>query len=360
MTRQAPPVALRTRDVADLTVTAGFPCVSVLLPTLPAPRMVRADRDRLLGLVAEVDRLLHEHGVTSRQRLLRRLTDEVGRVSARPTDRGLAVYVSLAVSRSFVLPLAVEPRALVERTFATRPLVAALHRMPPHVVLVLHPTCAHLYAAADGALRPERQVDPFRNAGQVRLPRPGDPGAAEVRDDLSEAYLRAVDRMLGDYRSEHPSPLVLAGPPALLDRFCALGRHLERLAGRIDTHDHPTALDLALAGAEAVEAYLRTRREDALRQLEEALRERPGEVATGIAACRHAVRSRRPAMLLVEENFISPGEVDAGSRSPAEAVEVHDEVDDLMEQVILRGGQLALVRDGDLEGWERVALISRR
>jgi hypothetical protein len=209
--------------VADLTVTAGFPCISVLLPTLPAPRMVRADRDRLLGL---------------------------------------------AVSRSFVLPLAVEPRALVERTFATRPLVAALHR------------------------------------------------------------------------------------------FCALSRHLERLAGRIDTHDQPTALDLALAGAEAVEAYLRTRRQDALRQLEEALHDRPGDVATGIAACRHAVRSRRPAMLLVEENFISPGEV--GSSSPSGAVEVHDEVDDLMEQVILGGGQLALVRDGDLEAWDRVALISRR
>jgi hypothetical protein len=38
---------------------------------------------------------------------------------------------------------------------------------------------------------------------------------------------------------------------------------------------------------------------------------------------------------------------------------VHDLVDDLMEEVVLRGGQLALVRDGELAGHDRIALISR-
>ncbi|GEP35052.1 hypothetical protein NSZ01_28200 [Nocardioides szechwanensis] len=35
-------------------------------------------------------------------------------------------------------------------------------------------------------------------------------------------------------------------------------------------------------------------------------------------------------------------------------------VDDLMEQVILHGGQLALVHDGDLDEHDRIALLSRR
>jgi hypothetical protein len=38
---------------------------------------------------------------------------------------------------------------------------------------------------------------------------------------------------------------------------------------------------------------------------------------------------------------------------------VHDLVDDLMEVVIMRGGQLALVAGGDLAEHGRVALISR-
>lgn len=231
------------------------------------------------------------------------------------------------------------------------------------MVLVLHPTCAHLYAAADGTLRPAGHYDPFRDGGRLRIPRPGDQRAGEARDELNEAYLRGVDKMLGDYRAEHPSPLVLAGPPHLLDRFCALSRNLTRLTGRVVSRDQDTALDLAMASTQAIEGYLRARREDALGQLTQALRVRPGDVSTGIADCWRTSKVRRPSMLLVEENFISPGNPqdvhEEGSNRRPVAGEVHDLVDDLMEKVILTGGQLALVRDGDLTGHDRIALISR-
>jgi hypothetical protein len=360
--RSVPPIALRARDVADLTVAAGFPCISVLLPTQSAPRMTPGDFERLHSLIAAVDRALRERGVISRARLMEKLQEEVRRVTTQPTDRALAIYVSLALTRSFRLPQPVEPRAVVEQTFATRPLVSALHRMPPHVVLVLHPTCAHLYAAADGGLHPVGQVDPFRGSGRIKLPGPGDPGAEEARSDLNESYLRAVDAMLGDYRAEHPSPLVLAGSARLLDRFCGVSRNLGRLAGRLGTGQEDTALDLALACTETIEKYLRNRRQDAMEQLTQAMRVRPADVAAGIEDCWRTVQSRAPGMLLVEDSFISPGIAVTGSAGKTTQVvtePVHDLVDDLIEQVILRGGQIALVRDGDLESHARVALISR-
>ncbi|GAA2143988.1 hypothetical protein GCM10009844_17010 [Nocardioides koreensis] len=338
------PIALRARDVADLAVSTGYPCISVLLPTEPARRMTPADLGRLQALVAEVDQELQEHGVTSRARLLRKLADQMRRSAAQPTYRALAIYVSLAVSRAFRLPQPVPSRVVVEPTFATRALVSALHRMPPHVVLDLQPTGADLYAAADGGLRPVGRCTPERTS----------------------AHLREVDRMLGDYRAEHPGPLVLAGSPHLLDHFCGLSRNLDRLAGRVAPGDQQTVLDLALASAEAVESYLRTRREDALDQLDHALRHRPVDVASGIDRCWRSLQVRAPGMLLVEEGYTSPGASrelsGAGSgtrRGEAGAGLVHDLVDDLMEQVVLRGGQLALVRDGELTAHDRIALISR-
>lgn len=363
-----PPVALRARDVAELTVRPGYPSISVLMPTEPGPRMTPTDAQQLHTLAAQVEQELSERGVTNRAPLLRKLAEQVSRVAVGPTDQGLVIYVSLAVTRSFRLPQPVPARAVVEKTFATRPLISALHRMPPHVLLLLHPTCAHLYAGVDGGLRPVGQLDPFKGKSPIRMPPAGSPGAADARDELAESHLRGVDRMLGDYRSEHPSPLVLAGSPRLLDRFCALSRNLERLAGRLDANQHTTAFDLALASAEAIQDYLRTRRKDALGQLHQAMRDRPGDVATGIDRCWQTIGSRKPDMLLVEECFISPG-----TQRPASVTEgtsesknrqadrhVHDLVDDLMEQVILHGGQLALVHDGDLDEHKRIALISRR
>ena len=360
--RPVPAITLRARDVADLTVAAGFPCISVLLPTQSAPRMASGDLERLHSSIAEVDHTLRERGVVSRGRLMEKLKGEVHRVATQPTDQALAIYVSLALTRSFRLSQPVEPRVVVEQTFATRPLVSALHRMPPHVVLVLHPTCAHLYAAADGGLQPVGEVDPFRGSSRIKLPGPGDQGAVEARNDLNDRYLRAVDRMLGDYRAEHPSPLVLAGSARLLDRFCAVSRNLERLAGRVGTGRGDTALDLALACTETIEKYLRNRRRDAMEQLTQAIRVRPTDVAAGIEDCWRTVQSRAPGMLLVEDSFISPGIAVTGSAGNTTQVvtePVHDLVDDLIEQVIVRGGQIALVRDGDLESHDRVVLVSR-
>jgi hypothetical protein len=230
---------------------------------------------------------------------------------------------------------------VVERTFATRPLVLALHRTPPHVVLVLHPTCAHLYAAGGGGLQPVDRLDTAR---------------------LDEGRLRAVDRMLGDYRADHPSPLVLVGPPALLDRFCAVSRHLERLAGRVPSDAADDVLDLARACSDTVERYLRGRRQYALEQLGQALRSRPADVAAGIEDCWRSLHARAPGLLLVEESFVSPGVAVTGTTHGGATVTtevVHDLVDDLIELVILRGGQLALVRDDDLADLGRVALVSR-
>lgn len=38
------PVALRARDVTELAVASGYPCISVLLPTQPADRMASPDQ----------------------------------------------------------------------------------------------------------------------------------------------------------------------------------------------------------------------------------------------------------------------------------------------------------------------------
>lgn len=357
------PVALRARDIADLAITAGYPCVSVILPTRPASCMTQEDRSRLDDLVGDVERELTERSVTNRSVLMEKLSDQVDRAAGQPTDRGLCIYVSRAVARSFRLPQSVTARAVVESSFATRPLITALHRMPPHVVLVLHPTCAHLYAAEDGGLRPVGRCEPFDAGRPIRIPAAGQVGASSTRSDVSARFLRRVDRMLGDYRADHPSPLVLVGPVRLLDEFCAVSGNLERLAARVDDRDCATALDLALVGITAVEAYLRTRRDEALALLRHTHADRPSDVASGIEECWRVLGLRQPAMLVVEENFISAGTSApgrGGSTGSTGQDEVHDLVDDLMEQVILMGGQLALVADGDLAEHDRVALVLRR
>lgn len=333
---------VRSRDVADLTHSSGYPSISVLLPTEPAPRMTDADAERLDELVREVRRRLTADSVPGTERLMTRLGEQVARVRRQPTDRGLALYVNLAVGRAFRLGRPVLPRAVVEQTFATRDLVQELQRTPPYLLVVLDGTGARMYQSTGGAVRAVGARDLFREAG--------DPGDA----DALETFLADVDRMVGTYRERHPSPMVLAGSPQVLDRFTAVSRHLHRLAGRVDPDRAATTAGLFEAAGEQLEDYLRSRRRDALESLGRALADRPRDVARGMADAWSAVHRAQPLMLLVEEGFVSPGPVEAGGHPRS-----HDLVDDLMELVIMRGGQLALVDDGDLAEHGRIALISR-
>ena len=334
MTTAAAPPVLRGRDVADLTVTSGYPCISILLGTEPAPRLTQEDRERLGRLVAHVEEELRAHSVLGRDRLLRSVDALVQRAAAQPADRGIAIYVNLAVQRIFRLAVPVTDRAVVEQTFATRPLLTALHRMPPHALLVLDPEVIQLFQVVDGTL--------------------GAVASTRFPADVGDRFLRDVDEMLGAYRSEHPSPLVLAGSAALSARFRRVSRNLGRLAGQVPPGRGSTLADLARASIEVVEAYLRSRRQEALGILAEARVRCPRDVATGMAECWQAVHERPPGMLLVEEDYVSAGDERVGRGAP-----VHDLVDDLMEVVIMRGGQLALVENGDLASSGRIALISR-
>lgn len=357
---------VRPRDVADLTVTASYPCISVLMPTEPAPRMTGADVQRLRGLAQEVDRQLRDHGVPAHTRLTRKLAARVEQVAETATDRAVTIYVSLAVDRSFWLSVPVTARAVVEPTFATRALVTALHRTPPHVLLLLHPTCAHVYRASDGAVRLVGSRDAFRGSGSGAVPRQGRGREAEAAGaGPADRFLSAVDQLLGSYRAEHPSPLVLGGSPHVVDRFCAVSRNLHRLAGRLPETRGENADDLAQASFGVVEDHLRSRREEALTDLHHALASRPADVARGMAACWNAAHGRIPVMLLVEHDFVCPGRPEDYGPPGAvpdprpEDTAVHDLVDDLIEVVIARGGQLAVMDERDLSDHCRVALLSR-
>jgi hypothetical protein len=68
-------------------------------------------------------------------------------------------------------------------------------------------------------------------------------------------------------------------------------------------------------------------------------------------------------MLVVEQSYSVPGRVgghpmDPQDYEPADPTHIHDLVDDLVEEVIRRGGQVALVDDGALTDHHRVALVT--
>jgi hypothetical protein len=351
--------ALRWSDVAELTATNGFPCVSVVVPTTPAPTMTAADRAALDTLVDEAERRLHDAGLLSAERLAASLQEMATSAACGPTGQGLALYASVAVQRSFILPQPARARVVVESTFATRELVAALHRTPPHLLVTLQPGCAHVYRVQGVTATPVATVhtEPPALAASLEVT-----DLDEVARATTDTFLAEVDLELGRQRDRFPSPLVLAGTPRLVDLFARRTGHGYRLAGMVDTAHAQTLPDLLRKSAVHLERYLRSRQAEALTLVQHAATEHPERLAAGIEAAWHTARRTRPLMLVVEESFSVPGRIGGTPMAPedyrvTDPRHLHDLADDLIEEVIHRGGQVALVEDGALGAYGRVVLV---
>lgn len=358
-------------EVVTLQQAHGYPLVSVLCRTEPGCIMGAGAAARLARLVMQAcDRLDSELGAADAASLRDRLEALSRDAMTRPTRDGVALYVGESHASAWALPVAVLDRAVVDPTFATRDLVRALHRTPRHVVLVLTDREARLFDGVGDTLLPA-VTGPFPLVG-ARPPRAGRPSPATSRsrvtevDDEGEAFLRTVDRALGTYLRLHPAPLVLVGAPRTTARFRHLSRNVGRLAGTISgSHARTTLPVLTRLIRPVLDQYLHSRQAEALALLDQ--RVGAGQVVTGIRAVWLAARADRPEMLAVEESLFYPARVtdDGDFLDPATDVQhpdvIDDAVDEVIEIVLRRGGWIALVEDGALAAYDRIALsVGRR
>lgn len=355
----AVPDQLDAADVALLVQTRSWPCVSILLPTTPADRMTAADVTELQSLY---DRAVHELDDlgAGNVHLRFKLETAVHDASLSPMAHGLAVFVSQGVQRIFRLPSEPASRVVIEPTFATRDLVETLHRTPPHLLLLLTPLSASLFRGYADTLVPVE-------VGFPRHHRLTAPVALNAGDDGVDRFLTEVDQALGPAREQYPGPILVAGSAPSVASLLRRGRNLQRLAGVLPESVAHSVPDLQQAVRLSLQEYLRSREEEALLVLEDALAQRRASVALGIEACWTQARSGRPKTLLVEEGFRFPALVSGQSvhgvdparvRLPGSGDLRQDLVDDLIEVVIERGGWVAFTRDGALDAHHRVALIA--
>lgn len=335
--------------VAQLGEATGHPCISVLMPTIVAPRMLAEDRARLDRLQREVEHRLAGEGSDGHEVLLRELRRHVRLAQGSRTGHALGIFVSHRLSRAWSLPVSVREKAVVEPTFATRDLLRALHRTPPHLVVRVDDLGARVFWVAGHVTLVEsvERLAPGRPWGVA----PAATGGADPMADRDELIAR-IDACLTRVREERPAPLVLAGDLALVSALKAGPGRLARLAGEVVGARAADPDELFAASALCVQEYLERRGRQALDELLEATLDAPDRVVAGLQACWAAVADGEPGTLLVEHGYVHPEP--AGEERP---VACHDVVDDLIEIAIEAGNLIAFVEDAELHAFGGIALL---
>ncbi len=352
-------------DLKELQALTKVPALSILLPTHRTSPDNKQDPIVVKNLVKEAsDRLAEEFSARDLEPLLKNLDELVEDIDYTYALDGLALFVAHDFAKKFYLPFTVPQRVIIDQTFATRDLVYGLHRAQRYWVFLLSQNASRLLAGTGETLEEVNNKDfPLQMEGPGATTVLPDSADSAYLDDRHRRFFQSVDRAFAAYAADDTLPIILGGVVRQISFFQEVSGYTAQVAGTISGNfDKATVSELVPEVWPFVQEVRAQQRTDALAALDTAIGEK--KVSTALGEIWQLANEGRGKLLLVESGYHVPGVVDdKGGLQIVEAkggTEVMDDaIDEIIEAVLAKGGEVMLVNDGALADYHGIALTLR-
>jgi hypothetical protein len=352
-------------DLKELQALKKVPALSILLPTYRNFPDNKKDPIRVKNLVsAATERLSQEFSSRDLEPLLQQLDTLVNEIDYPHTLDGLALYVSHDFARLFYLPFPVPERVVIDQTFATRDLVYGLHRAQRYWVFLLSQASTRLLAGTGETLEEVTDQNfPMEMTGPGATTALPDKADSSYMDDRHRRFFQQVDRAYTEYTEGEALPLILGGVIRQISFFQEISQYTSRVAGTLTGNfDKATVAELVPLVWPIVQGVREQQRADALKALDTAMGE--GKVVSTLEEIWQWAHEGRGKLLLVEKDYHVPAVVTekgglevVSQRGGTEIMD--DAVDEIIEVVLAKGGEVALMEEGALSDDQHIALTLR-
>ncbi|MFO7633203.1 MAG: hypothetical protein R6W76_11715 [Caldilinea sp.] len=360
---------MNRHDLQMLQDASSYPSLTITLPTHRTSPDNKQDPIRVRNLVAQAqEQLLQEFNKRELGPLLERLDRLSSEVDYRFALDGLVMYVNKGFDAKFYLPFAVPERVIVAETFLTRDLVFAMNRMRRYWILALSEQPTRLFEGfhdtlvevTDGGF-PMVHEGP---GGAQALPGGYGKKVSAHRDERHRQFFRSVDAALKPFLGADPLPLGVVGVDRYLAFWDEVTTHGEFIRdSRLGNYDHMTPHELGEVIWPLVQQALAEREQRQLDELAQMANQQ--RVISTLGEVWRSANLGRGKTLFVERDYHEPGRLDEtgllllSSDEPNAPGVIPDAVDEVIEMVLSKGGEVVCVENGQLETFQRIALILR-
>ena len=360
---------LTTGHLLALLADHEPPCICLYQPTHRHHPDNQQDPIRFKILIRRIEKSLRQEYPTRDVRVLMEPFQELAANCPfwNHTRDGLAILAAPGVLNIFQTQRSLSELAVVANSFHVKPLLRYLQSADRFQVLALTRDTAMVFGGNRYALDAEPMTDDFPSRReQVVQPARSGPGVSvasssagvgspkilrghgEGKDDIdTEKFFRAVDRAFAAQFSK-PSglPLVLAALPEHRALFRRISQNRLLLADGVDGNPESLSEDeLRQQVWQVLEPHYLARLEGLKENYHtEAARQASSADLSDVAK---AAVAGRVGTLLVEADRVIPGVIDrtSGAIRPGdlESPQVGDMLDDLVELVLVNGGEVVVV-----------------
>lgn len=279
--------------------------------------------------------------------------------------QSVLIFISPQREEVITLPLEVTNRVVVDDTFEIRPLLRAVNRSFQYDVIVLSNKQTafyrgfHLHLQKDEHARLPQGVEYYM---EQFINKKTDPSKA--RTEAMRLYVNDIDHFIRTYTDMH-TPLIVMGEEKLVAYFKNKTRRPDKILAEIHgSYDDKKTTEIRARIKEKIADYMQQRDQKLLERIQPDI-DRLSYVS-GIQEVWQVAAMREARVLLVEQDYAVEGySVKDGlflvfSQPQDEDYDYHaDAIDDLVEMVLLQGGEVYFVAPGLLNQYDKIIVTTR-
>ena len=360
---------MNRHDILMVQEAGGHPSLTITLPTHRTRPDNQQDPIRVKNMVTQAqEQLLQEFNKRELAPLFERLEKLADAIEYEYALDGLVLYVNKDFDAKFYLPFTVPERIVVGDNFLTRDLVFAMNRMRRYWVLLLSEQPTRLFEGFHDTLVevteggfPMTHEGP---GGAQALPGGYGKKVSAHRDERHRQFFRSVDEALKPFLADDPLPLGVVGVDRYLAFWEEVSTHNQFVrATLLGNYDHMTRHELGEVIWPQVQLAQIEREERELGELAQMANQQ--RVVSTLGEVWRSANLGRGKTLFVERDYHEAGRLDETgllllpAADPNAPDVIPDAVDEAIEMVLNKGGEVICVDNGQLEAYQRIALVLR-
>ena len=363
----------------ELIREKGTVCVSIIFPVNSNPFDKLADQIYIKEIKTKAEALIGAKGKSDFiNKLIQKTKDAIESIDLSAGPSGIGIYISNNISKLITFPFHVKEKIIVDHSFETRHILLNDFVEISRFILMLTEKSGHLYTSKGSFLneikdshfpaiyeeqyeysKPSRGTS-FQSNGSLKQ---FEKDKSTVQQMRQKVFYKNIDVNLGKYVSEK-TPLLLTGAEKDIAYYEQVSLHKNKIHGKISGNlEYSNLNDLNSKISEAVRAHIDKETNDLLSKVRE-LSGR-GLTTTGIKEIWKAVKEGKGLKLLVEEDFFQTAFSENGNdnilmhRVSERNKVISDVVDDLIEMVLDKNGEVVFLKNGQLHSYNKMVLINR-
>ncbi|MEO6681830.1 MAG: hypothetical protein ABIN48_03305 [Ginsengibacter sp.] len=341
-------------------------CVTIILSTHRTKPDNEKDAILLKNLVKDAEKRIAIDCADDKemsQALVSKLNKLASEIDHRHNQEGLVLFVNENMAEYVRLPLKVENRVVVDKTFHTRDLVRAINAQTSYYVLLLSRQKARLIEALSDKVVAEIESGfPIENMNTT-VP----PGSASISNkvtSLTVEFFNSVDKVFNEVYKAKPLQVIICTDESNYSEYLKIADHKEAILGNVKGNKMAEKAYHVLESVWPVVKDLhQAANKKRLAELDDAVNSL--KYVTDFNEIWTALKEGRGRTLFVQQGYFQPARITDNQIqlvAPNQASEpdvVDDIIDEMLEKNMKNGGDTVFVHDNELEKFQGLVLVTR-